>query len=108
VPPHGDQAGSLNTASRSATVLTLIASVNKLWQTQYMGPFEDRIRAVTGVGGLAPSTERFDEPVHSLDPLIQVQRLNSTVAALVRAIVALQTAAIEIAAELDRINNASR
>jgi len=73
-----------------------------------VGPFEDRIRAVTGVGAAEPSTARLDEPVHSLDPVAQVQRLNTNVAAIDRAVVALQTAAIEIAAEIDRINDASR
>jgi len=73
-----------------------------------MGPFEDRIRAVVGVGGREPSTARLDEPAHGLEPVAQVQRLNTNVAALDRVVVALQTAAIEIAAEIDRINDASR
>ena len=73
-----------------------------------MGPFEDRIRAIVGVGGREPSTATLDEAVHSLDPVLQVQRLNTNVAALDRAVVALQTAVIEIAAEIDRINDASR
>jgi hypothetical protein len=73
-----------------------------------VGAFEDRIRAVTGVGGREPSTASLDEPVHSLDPVVQVQRLNSNVAALDRAVIALQTAVIEIAAEIDRISDASR
>jgi hypothetical protein len=73
-----------------------------------VGPFEDRIRAVVGVGGREPSTGTLDEPVRSLDPVAQVQRLNTNVAALDRAVVALQTAVIEIAAEIDRINDASR
>jgi hypothetical protein len=73
-----------------------------------VGPFEDRVRAVVGVGGREPSTARLDEAVHSLDPTVQVQRLNTNVAALDRAVVALQTAVIEIAAEIDRMNDASR
>jgi hypothetical protein len=73
-----------------------------------VGPFEDRIRAVVGVGGREPSTASLDEAVHSLDLVAQVQRLNTNVAALDRAVVALQTAVIEIAAEIDRINDAAR
>jgi hypothetical protein len=73
-----------------------------------MGPFEDRIRAVTGVGGIAPSTDHLEPPVHSIDTVAEVQRLDTTVARLVQAVVALQAAAIEIAAAIDRINDASR
>jgi hypothetical protein len=73
-----------------------------------MGPFEDRIRAVTGVGGAQPSTERLEGPVHSTETVAEIQRLETTVAGLVRAVVALQSAAIETAAEIDRINDASR
>jgi hypothetical protein len=72
-----------------------------------MGPFEDRIRAVTGVGGVAPSTDRLEGPVRSIEPEAEIQRLETTVAVLVQAVVSLQTAAIEIAAEIDRINDAS-
>ena len=35
-----------------------------------------------GVGGREPSTGNLDEPVRSLDPVDQVQRLNTNVAAL--------------------------
>jgi hypothetical protein len=73
-----------------------------------MGPFEDRIRAVTGVGGIAPSTGRMEGPVHSTESVAEIQRLETTVAGLVRAVVALQTAVIEMSAEIDRINDASR
>ena len=73
-----------------------------------MGPFEDRIRAVVGVGGREPSTATLDEAVRSLDAAAQVQRLNTNVATLDRAVVALQTAVIEIAAAIDRVNDAPR
>jgi hypothetical protein len=73
-----------------------------------MGPFEDRIRAVTGVGGNEPSTNHLEGPVHSVETVAEIQRLETTVAGLVRAVVSLQTAAIESAAEIDRINDASR
>jgi hypothetical protein len=73
-----------------------------------MGPFEDRIRAVIGVDGFAPSTDRLEGPVHSIETEAEIQRLETTVAGLVRTVVSLQTAAIEIAAEIDRINDASR
>jgi hypothetical protein len=73
-----------------------------------MGPFEDRTRAVTGVGHAAPSTDRLEGPVHSIETEAEIQRLETTVAGLVRAVVALQTATIEIAVEIDRINDASR
>ncbi len=72
-----------------------------------MGPFEDRIRAVTGVGGVAPSTDRLEGPVLSIEPEAEIQRLETEVALVVRAVVALQTAVIEIAAEIDRINDAA-
>jgi hypothetical protein len=70
-----------------------------------MGPLEDRIRAVTGVGGVEPSTDRLEGPVHSVETVAEIQRLETTVAGLVRAVVSLQTAAIEIAAEIDRLNS---
>lgn len=72
-----------------------------------MGPFEDRIRAVTGVGGGEPSTGRLEGPVHRVEATAEIQRLETTVAGLVRAVVSLQTAAIEIAAEIDRLNDAA-
>jgi len=62
---------------------------------------------VTGVGGVAPSTDRLEGPVRSIEPEAEIQRLETTVAVLVQAVVSLQTAAIEIAAEIDRINDAS-
>jgi hypothetical protein len=73
-----------------------------------MGPFEERIRGVIGTGAREPSTAHLDEAVRSLDPVDQVQRLNTNVAVLDRTVVALQTAVIEIAAEIDRIKDASR
>ena len=46
--------------------------------------------------------------MHSIETEAEIQRLETTVAGLVRAVVALQTAAIELAVEIDRINDASR
>ncbi len=46
--------------------------------------------------------------MHSIETEAEIQRLETTVAGLVRAVVALQTATIEIAVEIDRINDASR
>ena len=72
-----------------------------------MGPFEDRIRHLTGVDSLVPSEERLHgEAAASFDTADYVTRLNANVEALMRAVVGLQNAAVEIAAEIDKLGAA--
>jgi hypothetical protein len=69
-----------------------------------MGPFEDRIRQLTGVDSLLPSEERLHgEGAATFDTADYVTRLNANVEALTRAVVGLQNAAVAIAAEIDKL-----
>jgi hypothetical protein len=69
-----------------------------------MGPFEDRIRHLTGVGVLVPSEERLHgEAAATFDTADYMTRLNANVEALIHAVVGLQNAAVEIAAEIDTL-----
>jgi hypothetical protein len=72
--------------------------------TDRMGPFEDRIRDLTGVDTLLPSEERLHgEAAATFDTADYLTRLNANVEALIRAVVGLQNASVEIAAEIDKL-----
>jgi hypothetical protein len=69
-----------------------------------MGPFEDRIRHTIGVGGLEPSAERLLDTTATEE----FHRVKEQLASLAEAIVKLQRALIEVAAEIDGIDDAPR
>jgi hypothetical protein len=69
-----------------------------------MGPFEDKIRHTTGVGGLAPSADRL---LDTIEP-DEFERLKAQLASLADAIVGVQRALIEVATEIDGMDYAPR
>jgi hypothetical protein len=69
-----------------------------------MGPFEDKIRHTTGIGGLEPSAERLLDTTAA----DEFNRLKEQLASLADAIVGLQRALIEVATEIDGIDDAPR
>jgi hypothetical protein len=69
-----------------------------------MGPFEEKIRHTTGVAGLAPSADRLLDTIEA----DEFERLKAQLASLAHAIVGLQRALIEVATEIDGIDDAPR
>jgi hypothetical protein len=69
-----------------------------------MGPFEDKIRHTTGVGGLEPSAERLLDTTAARES----NRFKDQLASLAEAVVGLQRALIEVATVIDGIDDAPR
>jgi hypothetical protein len=72
-----------------------------------MDQFEDHIRQVLGVGGMAPSSDGLLEDGRPVSDVAgQLTQTNANIASLARAVAGLQTAAIDIATEIDKLRAA--
>jgi|HubBroStandDraft_6_1064221.scaffolds.fasta_scaffold578661_2 hypothetical protein len=69
-----------------------------------MGPFEIKIRETIGVGELEPSAERVLDTIEAHES----DRLKEQLASLTEVVVGLQRALLQVAIEIDGIDDAPR
>jgi hypothetical protein len=69
-----------------------------------MGPFESKIRQTAGIGSLEPSADRLLDTTDANE----FERIKEELASLAQAIVGLQRGLIEMATEIDGIDDAPR